>query len=334
MALAPYFWPRNKSLTSRSLEDWPLPTTLPWPMSSTSHQSQISAASGGNGPDLLDCLILEEAKQKSKGDLVVVPQDEPKKMQGGTRYLLLSELSDYPEGTEEELQTSRQALGSDLYLATLPSGSAQQSLQAAPEKSKDLEKGKEGLVSSKQEPSSGVLTTNQAEMPLIPVSDFICQRFWNSGFCEYGEACLHRHTPRPVLEEACAESDNTDEVFVAAEKLSPKTSLNPFAKNFTSNKPSNVSANSWTPSFPNLGGQEYPSLTFIPSSFSSPPPTPALPTENMTVNINTSVPPPPVIKATYFPYPLPPLPLPTVNPAMLSQFDQVMRNWNRMGGRA
>ena len=121
---------------------------------------------------------------------------------------------------------------------------------------------------------------------------------------------------------------------MAAEKLSPKSSLNPFAKDFTTNKPSNVSANSWTPSFSNLGGQEYPSLTFIPSSFSSPPPTPALPTENMTVNINTSVPPPPVIKATYFPYPLPPLPLPTVNPAMLSQFDQVMRNWNRMGGRA
>ena len=120
---------------------------------------------------------------------------------------------------------------------------------------------------------------------------------------------------------------------MAAEKLSPKSSLNPFAKDFTINKPSNGSANSWTPSFPNLGGQEYPSLTFIPSSF-SPPPTPVLPTENMTVNINTSVPPPPVIRATYFPYPLPPLPLPTVNPAMLSQFDQVMRNWNRMGGRA
>ena len=70
-----------------------------------------------------------------------------------------------------------QALGSDLYLATLPSGSAQQSLQAAPEKSKDLEveKGKEGFVSSKQEPSSGVLAKNQAEMPLMPVSDFICQ---------------------------------------------------------------------------------------------------------------------------------------------------------------
>ena len=113
MALAPYFWPHNQSLTSRSLEDWPLPTTLPWPMSSTSHQSQTSSASGGDGPDLLDCLILEEAKQKSKGDLVVVPQDEPKKMQGGTRYLLLSELSDYPEGTEEELQTSRQVRASD-----------------------------------------------------------------------------------------------------------------------------------------------------------------------------------------------------------------------------
>ena len=70
---------------------------------------------------------------------------------------------------------SPQALGSDLYLATLPSGSAQQSLQAAPEKSKDLEKGKEGFVFSEQEPSSGVLTTNQAELPLIPVSDFICQ---------------------------------------------------------------------------------------------------------------------------------------------------------------
>ena len=121
---------------------------------------------------------------------------------------------------------------------------------------------------------------------------------------------------------------------MAAEKLSPKSSLNPFAKDFTTNKPSNGSVNSWTPSFPNLGGQKYPSLTFIPSSFSSPPPTPALPTENMTVNINTSVPPPSVVKATYFPYPLPPLPLPTVNPAMLSQFDQVMRNWNRMGGRA
>jgi len=241
-------------------------------MSSTSHQSQTSSASSGDGPDLLDCLILEEAKQKFKGDLVVVPPEELKKLQGGTRYLLLSELSDYPEGTEEELQTSRQALGSDLYLAILPSGSAQQSLPAAPEKSKDLEKGKEGFVSSKEEPSSGVLTTNQAEMPSIPVSDFSCQRFWNSGFCEYGEACLHRHTPRPVLEEACAESDNADEVFVAAEKLSPKSSLNPFAKDFTTNKPSNGSAKSWTPSFPNLGGQKYPSLTFIPSSFSSPPP--------------------------------------------------------------
>ena len=75
---------------------------------------------------------------------------------------------------------------------------------------------------------------------------------------------------------------------MAAEKLSPKSSLNPFAKDFTTNKPSNGSANSWTPSFPNLGGQKYPSLTFIPSSF-SPPPTPVLPTENMTVNINTSV---------------------------------------------
>ena len=82
-------------------------------MSSTSHQSQTSSASGGDGPDLLDCLILEEAKQKSKGDLVVVPQDEPKKMQGGTRYLLLSELSDYPEGTDEELYISRQVRASD-----------------------------------------------------------------------------------------------------------------------------------------------------------------------------------------------------------------------------
>ena len=70
---------------------------------------------------------------------------------------------------------SPQALGSDLYLATLPSVSAQQSLHAAPEKSKDLEKGMEGIVSSKQELSSGVLTTNQAEMSLTPVSDFICQ---------------------------------------------------------------------------------------------------------------------------------------------------------------
>ena len=82
-------------------------------MSSTSHQSQTSSASGGNGSDLLDCLILEEAKQKSKGDFVVVPPEEPKKLQGGTRYLLLSELSDYPEGTEEDFQTSRQVRASD-----------------------------------------------------------------------------------------------------------------------------------------------------------------------------------------------------------------------------
>ena len=81
-------------------------------MSSTSHQSQTSPASGGDGPDLLECLILEGAKQKSKEDLVVSPE-EPKKLQGGTRYLLLSELSDYPEGTEEELQTSRQVRASD-----------------------------------------------------------------------------------------------------------------------------------------------------------------------------------------------------------------------------
>ena len=113
MALAPYFWPRNKSLTSRSLEDWPLPTTLPWPLSSTFHQSQTSSACGGDGQDLLDSLILEEAKQKSKEDLVVVPPEEPKILHGGTRYLLLSELSDYPEGTEEELQTSRQVRASD-----------------------------------------------------------------------------------------------------------------------------------------------------------------------------------------------------------------------------
>ena len=113
MALAPYFWPHNQSLANRSLEDWPLPTTLPWPMSSTSHQSQTSSASGGDGPDLLDCLILEEAKQKSKENLVVVPPEEPMKLQGGTRYLLLSELSDYPEGTEEELQSCRQVRTSD-----------------------------------------------------------------------------------------------------------------------------------------------------------------------------------------------------------------------------
>ena len=113
MALAPYYWPHHQSLTSRSLEDWPLPTTLPWPMSSTSHQSQTNSASGGDGPDLLDCLILEEAKLKSNEDLVVVPPEEPMKLQGGTRYLLLSELSDYPEGTEEELQTSRQVRASD-----------------------------------------------------------------------------------------------------------------------------------------------------------------------------------------------------------------------------
>ena len=34
---------------------------------------------------------------------------------------------------------------------------------------------------------------------------FVTQRFWNAGFCEYGEACHQRHTPRPVMEEARAE---------------------------------------------------------------------------------------------------------------------------------
>merc|ERR1719341_3215320 len=61
-----------------------------------------------------------------------------------------------------------------------------------------------------------------------------CQRFWNSGYCGYGDACIYRHISQSPTTE---DSDQLDEVSVRDERPPSRSSLNPLAKDFTIGQP-------------------------------------------------------------------------------------------------
>lgn len=225
-------------------------------------------------------------------------------------------------------------------------------LQAAEQKSKEdmlaSLQGTSGKTSSDQKTGA----RKQLKKQTSP-----CQRFWNSGYCGYGDACIYRHISQsPTIEE----SDQLEEVSVREERPPSRSSLNPFAKDFTIGnsiakdftigqpiandfaigqtfskdfilaKPPKL----WTPSVPDLVGKDasstYPSLPFIPSTFSSPPPSPSLTIETLTVNMNISLPPPMPKKSFYSTF----TPV-NSNLTMVSQFEGMMRDWGSgHGGRA
>jgi len=175
-----------------------------------------------------------------------------------------------------------------------------------------------------------------------------CQRFWNSGYCGYGEGCIYRHISQsPTIEE----SDQLDEGSVrdgTPRRKSSSTQLNPLAKDFTVGKPlsknyANVQpiANDfvfdqppklWTSSGKDaIASPTYPSpRPFFPSTFSSPPPSPSISFETLSVNMDISVPPPMPKKSFYSTF------TPTNgNLPMDSQFEGMMRDWDyQRGGRA
>ena len=148
-------------------------------------------------------------------------------------------------------------------------------------------------------------------------------------------------------------SDQLDEGSVrdgTPRRKSSSTQLNPLAKDFTVGKPlsknyANVQpiANDfvfdqppklWTSSGKDaVSSPTYPSARpFFPSTFSSPPPSPPLSFETLSVNMDISVPPPMPKKSFYTTF------TPTnSNVPMVSQFEGMMRDWDwgcQGGGRA
>jgi len=211
-------------------------------------------------------------------------------------------------------------------------------LQAAEQKSK------EDMLASLQETSGKPYLNQQTgAWKQLKKQTSPCQRFWNSGYCGYGDSCIYRHISQsPTIEER----DQLDEVSVRDRTPRRRSSsLNPLAKDFTIGQPlaknyanGQPIANDfvlgqppklWTPSGKDAS-PTYPSpLPFFPSTFSSPPPSPALSFEALSVSMNTSVPPPMPKKSFYS----------TFTPAnsnlpMVSQFEGMMRDWGCNGGRA
>ena len=155
-------------------------------------------------------------------------------------------------------------------------------------------------------------------------------------------------------------SDQLDEVSVRDERPPSRSSLNPLAKDFTIGQPTGKDftigqplakdftmsqpmakdfimgqpTKLWAPPVSDLVGKDaacptYPSLPFIPSTFSSPPPSPSLNIETLAVNMNISLPPPMPKKSFYSTF----IPV-NSNPSMVSQFEGMMRDWGSLGGRA
>ena len=129
-------------------------------------------------------------------------------------------------------------------------------------------------------------------------------------------------------------SDQLNEVSVGDERPPSRSSLNPLAKDFTIGQPSGKDfpigqpPKLWAPPVPDLAGKDatgitYPSLPFIPSTFSSPPPSPSLNIETL----NISLPPPMPKKSFYSTF----IPV-NSNPSMVSQFEGMMRDWGSLGG--
>lgn len=130
-------------------------------------------------------------------------------------------------------------------------------------------------------------------------------------------------------------------------KSSSTFNLNPLAKDFTIGKPlaknftnGQPIANDfvlakppklWTPSGKDASPTYSSPPPFIPFTFSSPPPSPPLSFsfETLSVNMNTSVPPPMPKKSFYSTF----TPA-NSNPTMVSQFEGMMRDWGSYGGRA
>jgi len=215
-------------------------------------------------------------------------------------------------------------------------------LQAAEQKSK------EDMLASLHETSvKSPLNQKSGARKQLKKQTSPCQRFWNTGYCGYGDACIYRHISQsPTIEE----SDQLDEVSVREERPSSRSSLNPFAKDFTIGQPmvkdfaiGQTLSNDfilgqppklWAPSVPDLVGKDasptFPSLPFIPTTFSSPPPSPSLTIETLTVNMNISLPPPMPKKSFYSTF----TPV-NSNLTMVSQFEGMMRDWGSgHGGRA
>merc|ERR1719370_2304808 len=215
-------------------------------------------------------------------------------------------------------------------------------LQAAEQKSK------EDMLASLHETSvKSPLNQKSGARKQLKKQTSPCQRFWNSGYCGYGDACIYRHISQsPIIED----SDQLDEVSVRDERPPSRSSLNPLAKDFTIGQPlakdftmSQPMAKDfimgqptklWAPPVPDLVGKDaacptYPSLPFIPSTFCSPPPSPSLNIETLAVNMNISLPPPMPKKSFYSTF----IPV-NSNPSMVSQFEGMMRDWGSLAGRA
>jgi len=225
-------------------------------------------------------------------------------------------------------------------------------LQAAEQKSK------EDMLASLHETSSKPSLKQQGgARKLLKKQSSPCQRFWNSGYCGYGDACIYRHISQsPTI----VDSDQLDEVSVRDERPPSRSSLNPLAKDFTIGQPAGKDFSIgqslakdftmsqpmakdfiigqppklWAPPVPDLVGKDaacptYPSLPFIPSTFSSPPPSPSLNIETLAVNMNISLPPPMPKKSFYSTF----TPV-NSNPSMVSQFEGMMRDWGSLAGRA
>jgi len=221
-------------------------------------------------------------------------------------------------------------------------------LQAAEQKSK------EDLLASLHETSGKPsLSQKSCARKQLKKQTSPCQRFWNTGYCGYGDACIYRHISQsPTIED----SDQLNEVSVGDERPPSRSSLNPLAKDFTIGQPTGRDftigqptakdftigqptgkgfiigqpPKLWAPPVPDLAGKDaagitYPSLPFIPSTFSSPPPSPSLNIETL----NISLPPPMPKKSFYSTF----IPV-NSNPSMVSQFEGMMRDWGSLGGRA
>jgi len=228
-------------------------------------------------------------------------------------------------------------------------------LQAADQKSKEdmqasfEQKSKEDMLAALKETSGKAdLAQQTGAWKQMKKQTSPCQRFWNSGYCGYGDSCIYRHISQsPTVEE----SGQLDEASVRDEtprrKSSSTFNLNPLAKDFTFGKPlaknftnGQPIANDfvlakppklWTPSGKDASPTYSSPPPFIPFTFSSPPPSPPLSFsfETLSVNMNTSVPPPMPKKSFYSTF----TPA-NSNPTMVSQFEGMMRDWGSYGGRA